>query len=48
MNNTFNIDFTLSAEGDLDEIALYIAEHDEVDKAVQVYYKNKKFDRITV
>ncbi|MCX6584646.1 MAG: type II toxin-antitoxin system RelE/ParE family toxin [Candidatus Aminicenantes bacterium] len=42
MNNTFEIEFTLLAEVDLDEIALYIAEHDEVNKAVQVYFKIKK------
>jgi toxin ParE1/3/4 len=42
MNNTFNIEFTRLAESDLDEIVLYITEHDEVDKAVQVYFKIKK------
>ncbi|HLP47216.1 MAG TPA: type II toxin-antitoxin system RelE/ParE family toxin [Candidatus Kapabacteria bacterium] len=42
MNNTFGIEFTLFAEADLDEIALYIAEHDDVNKAVQVYLKIKK------
>jgi toxin ParE1/3/4 len=42
MNNTFEIEFTLYAEIDLDEITVYIAEHDDVNKAVQVYYKIKK------
>jgi plasmid stabilization system protein ParE len=42
MNDTFEIEFTLWAEIDLDEISIYIAENDDVNKAVQLYYKIKK------
>lgn len=44
MIQEYKIEFTEWAEVDLDEIALYIAENDQVAKAVKVYLKIK--DRI--
>ena len=41
MKHKYEVDFTHWAESDLDEIALYIAENDDISKAVQVYLKLK-------
>ncbi len=41
MSNRYNIDFSAWAGSDLDEIAVYIAEHDTVNRAVQIYQKIK-------
>ncbi|MGD2085775.1 MAG: type II toxin-antitoxin system RelE/ParE family toxin [Candidatus Aminicenantes bacterium] len=42
MKNTYEIEFTHWAESDLDGIAVYIAENDDISKAVRVYLKLKK------
>ena len=41
MKNKYAIEFTHWAESDLDEIALYIAENDDISKALRVYLKLK-------
>jgi toxin ParE1/3/4 len=42
MKNTYEIEFTHWAELDLDEITTYIAENDDISKAVRVYLKLKE------
>jgi toxin ParE1/3/4 len=42
MKSTYEIEFTHWAESDLDEIAIYIAENDDISKAVGVYLKLKE------
>jgi len=42
MKNTYEIEFTHWAESDLDEIAMYIAENDDISRAVRVYLKLKE------
>ena len=42
MKNMYEIEFTYWAESDLDEIAMYIAENDDISKAVRVYLKLKE------
>jgi addiction module RelE/StbE family toxin len=42
MKSKYEIEFTHWAESDLDEIAIYIAENDDISKAVRVYLKLKE------
>ena len=42
MKNTYEIEFTHWAESDLDEIAMYIVENDDISEAVRVYLKLKE------
>jgi toxin ParE1/3/4 len=42
MKSSYDIEFTQFAESDLNEIATYIAENDDISKAVKVYLTLKE------
>jgi len=42
MNESFQVKFTEWAELDLDNIITYIAENDDIQKAIQIYLKIKE------